>query len=185
MLGPTLLIASGTVTVIAAAADHSDSPTPGLYPLRWPILVLLLGGTAATALLNGLEGTSGPNDPPFWVVWTVGGLVVLGFGNFFLGLRNLVRRFETRFGNVLGWSAFAWSLGVSVITGNLVGNQIVVFLHEFFTNWVALIVTFAPVANSMAPLFVTYFLLAGAYAAARRQFEPRGPGFRPPDDSVA
>ena len=45
----------------------------------------------------------------------------------------------------------------------MVGSEFQKLLHQFFTNPLGLIVSFAPLAFVIAPLFVAYFLFAGAY----------------------
>jgi hypothetical protein len=134
--------------------------------LLWAALAMFIGAVAAIAVLGWLEGGPGHGAPSPLIVWTVGGLVALAFGNFFLGLVVLVEPLVSRIGRILSWTAFAWSLGVAVLTGYGVGKDFLTLLHEFFTNPLGLIISFAPLAFVIAPLFVTYFLFAGAYTDA-------------------
>ena len=71
-------------------------------------------------------------------------------------------------GRVLGWAAFAWSLGVSMISGLALGQAIVGLFIDFFTNWPAMFLALAPFIFAIAPLFVTYGLLSIGYADAYR-----------------
>jgi hypothetical protein len=167
---------------------HRRSVRRGHQFLR-TALVMFIGAVAAIAVLGWLAGPSGRAGPPPVVVWVVGGLVALSFGNFFLSLVILVERLVTLVGRVISWVAFAWSLGVSVLTGYSVGNHFLILLHQFVTNPLGLIVSFAPLAFTIAPLFVAYFLFAAAYLDALRHLRKSAPRPIPrewevgPDDS--
>jgi hypothetical protein len=139
-------------------------PVPGQRRWPWVGLSLWLGGTAATALASLVLG--GTEATPYWIAWPVGGIVVLAFGNFFLGLRREAQRRGSSWGNSLGWASFAWSLGVATIAGLVLGDRILQLLAEFVTNWVALIASIGPVVVAMSPLFVTYALMIGAFLPA-------------------
>jgi hypothetical protein len=134
--------------------------------LLWAALAMFLGAVAAIAILGTLDGGPGHGAPPAWVIWSVGGLVALAFGNFFLGLLVLIDPLVRPVGRVLSWGAFVWALGVAVLTGYGVGREFLTLLQEFVTNPLGLIISFAPLAFVIAPLFVTYFLFAGAYTEA-------------------
>jgi hypothetical protein len=129
----------------------------------WFGLALWSGGTAMTAILSFALGGEGSGNAPFWVAWPVGGVVVLAFGNFFFGLRREADLGDSSWGRALGWTAFAWSLGVATVAGLAVGDRIPLLLAEFVTNWVALIASIGPVVVAMSPLFVTYGLMIGAF----------------------
>jgi len=148
------------------------------HHLLWVALAIFIGAVGAIAVLGALEGSPGHGGPPSVVVWIVGGLVALAFGNFFLSLVVLVERLVGPVGRLVSWAAFAWSLGVAVLTGYIVGNGFLNLLHQFFTNPLGLVVSFAPLAFVMAPLFVTYFLFAVAYSEAylRLRSRPMSPG---------
>src|SRR5579863_16245 len=86
----------------------------------WTGLAVWGGGTAMTAVLEGLLVGNGAAPAPFWVVWPVGGLIVLAFASFFFGLRQEASRAGSWWGNALGWGGFTWSLGVATYSGLLV-----------------------------------------------------------------
>jgi hypothetical protein len=131
----------------------------------WPRtgVALWAGGTAATAVasLALRAGSSAPS--PVWIAWPVGGIVVLTFGGFFLGLRKEAVRLGSPVADILGWSAFLWSLGVATIAGLVIGDLALPLLYQFVTNWGALIASIAPIVVAMSPLYVTYALLIGAF----------------------
>lgn len=154
---------------------HRRSVARG-HRFLWVALGMFIGAAGAIAALGALEGNSGGGGPPAVVVWIVGGLVALAFGNFFLSLVVLVERLLGPVGRILSWVAFAWSLGVAVLTGFNVGNGFLTLLHQFFTNPLGLIVSFAPLAFVIAPLFVTYFLFAAAYSDAYLRIRARKNG---------
>lgn len=132
---------------------------------RWPWFGISLwgGGTAMTALLDVVVGGGGSGSAPFWIVWPVGGLVVLAFGDFFFGLRKLAYPLGSSSGHALGWTGFVWALGVATVAGLVVGDRVIVLLTEFVTNWVALVASLAPFVVAISPLFVAYTLMIGAY----------------------
>lgn len=133
----------------------------------WAAVGIFGGALVAIAVLGTWEGRSPSGGGPWVAVaWVVGGLVALAFGNFFLGLATLVDRLTGRFGRPLLWAAFAWSLGVAVLTGIVVGEEFRSLLHQFFTDPLGLVVSFAPLAFVIAPLFVSYLLFAAAYTEA-------------------
>lgn len=105
--------------------------------------------------------------------------MALAFGNFFLGLVLLVERVVGRVARLILWTAFAWSLGVSVLTGYVIGHDILRLLVQFFTSPLALIASGASIAFVIAPLFVTYFLLATAYTDAHHRLRDRSLGRTP------
>lgn len=142
---------------------------------------IFLASTVAILILGTLYGGSGQPNPPIALVAVVGGAVALSFGNFFLSLVLIVRHLVSRWAEVAAWVAFAWALGVAVLTGLVVGDQFPMLLHEFFSNPVGLVVSFAPLAFVMAPLFVTYLLLAGVYWDADRHVRLLQPGTAPAD----
>lgn len=127
---------------------------------------IFVGAVAVIALLGTWRGGPSGPTPAAALGWLVGGLVALSFGNFFLSLATLIDRIAGKLGRILAWSAFAWSLGVAVLTGYLVGGEFLTLLDEFFTNPLGLVVSFAPLAFVIAPLFVSYLLFAAAYAEA-------------------
>ncbi|MGI0071156.1 MAG: hypothetical protein ACRECT_03695 [Thermoplasmata archaeon] len=145
-------------------------------------IAIFVGAVLAIAVLGATEGNPAGAGPAPGLAWLVGGLVALAFGNFFLGLAMLVDQLVGPYGRVLAWTGFAWSLGVAVLTGFLVGGEFPTLLHEFFTNPLGLIVSFAPLAFVIAPLFVSYGLFAAAYTDAfRRLRAPGAPGSTPPE----
>ena len=152
----------------------------------WVAVGLYAGATVAIVILGTLDGAPSSGAPPLAVVALVGGLVALAFGNFFLSLVLIVLRLLSPLGRVLAWTAFGWSLGVAVLTGVIVGQAFPTLLHEFFAAPLSLVVSFAPLAFAMAPLFVTYFLLALAYGDAYLGvLEGPGPAQRVPISSGA
>ncbi|MGA7845655.1 MAG: hypothetical protein WCB18_01005 [Thermoplasmata archaeon] len=157
--------------------SHRHSIRRG-HRLLWAALGIFIGAAAIIAVLGSLEGGPGHGGPPAVLAWIVGGLVALAFGNFFLGLVVLVERLVGPVGRVISWLAFAWSLGVAVLAGYMVGSEFQKLLHQFFTNPLGLIVSFAPLAFVIAPLFVAYFLFAGAYTDAYLRL--RAHGTKPP-----
>lgn len=150
---------------------HAFHPKPVRAPpgsprhRRWPSfgLTLWAGGTVLTAVLSIVLGGGGSGTTPFWVVWPVGGVVVLAFGSFFFGLRREAQFSGARWAAALGWVAFVWSLGVATVAGLVVGDRALLLLTQFFTNWVALIASVGPIVVAMSPLFVTYALMMGAF----------------------
>ena len=144
-------------------------PLPSRRRRPWFGLALWTGGTALTAVLSLVLGSGGTGMAPFWIVWPVGGVVVLAFGNFFFGLRKEAHLEGSSGGNVLGWVAFVWSLGDATVAGLVVGERALVLVTEFFTNWVALIASIGPIVVAMSPLFVTYALMIGAFMPALRR----------------
>jgi hypothetical protein len=152
-------------------------PTKGAVPTRRRLrfgLALWLGGTIATTALGLAFAGQGTGSTPIWIAGPVGGLVVLAFGSFFFGLRKEAHPVGSAGGNLAGWIAFAWSLGVAAVAGTVVGDRAFLLLTEFVTNWVALVTSAAPIIVAMSPLFVTYALLIGAFwpAVRRRTFGP-------------
>jgi hypothetical protein len=160
--------AAACVFVVASVALERPKKAPGPRRIPWVVLAMWGGGTAATGILAQLLGTPPLGMAPIWVVAPVGGLLVLAFGNFFLGLRKVVHPLGPRWSHGLGWAAFVWSLGVATVAGLVVGERAIILLVEFGTNWVALIASVAPIVVAMSPLFVTYGLLAGAFWLGRR-----------------
>lgn len=144
---------------------------------RWPLfgLGLWAGGTTLTAGLSLAIGGWSSWSTPVWIAWPVGGIVVLAFGNFFLGLRREAAISERSWSDGLGWASAVWSLGVATVAGLVVGERAVLLLTEFVTNWAALIESIGPVVVAMSPLFVTYALFLGAFL----------PALRPPRASTA
>jgi hypothetical protein len=136
------------------------------HQLLWTAALIFAAAFGVIAAVSAFSGAGGPGAPSPVVAGVVGGLVALAMGNFFLGLATLVDRLCGRFGRILAWAGFAWSLGVAVLTGLMVGNQLPSLLHEFLSSPATLIASFAPLAFVMAPLFVAYSLFAVAYADA-------------------
>jgi hypothetical protein len=136
------------------------------HQLLWTALAIFAGAVAAIAILGSVDGAPGHAGPPAWVVWVVGGLVALAFGDFFFSLVVLVEHLVGTTGRLITWVALAWSLGIAVWTGYMVGQRFLTLLHQFFTNPIGLIASFAPLAFVIAPLFVAYFLFAVAYTEA-------------------
>ncbi len=134
----------------------------------WAAIALFVGATVVIAGLGTVAGGTATAGPPQWVGWVAGGLVTLALGNFFLSLVLIVYRLVGRWGQILALAAFAWSLGVAVLTGLIVSDGFLTLFHQFLTNPLGLVVSFAPLAFVMAPLFVAYFLFVGAYADAYR-----------------
>ncbi len=126
-----------------------------------------------------VTGAPGGATPPLWAVAVVGGLVALALGNFFLSLVMAVLALVGPRGQVLAWAGFAWSLGVAVLAGAVVGERIRSLLGEFVSNPVGLVVGFAPIAFVLSPLFVAYALFAAAYWDAYRHVVAREPRSSP------
>jgi hypothetical protein len=147
---------------------RTPRPVPASGKRAWPWFGLSLwaGGTAMTALAAVVLDVGATGATPFWVAWPVGGIVVLAFGNFFFGLRRAAHLRGSSWGDVLGWTAFAWSLGVAAIAGLVVGDRALLLLAEFVTNWVSLIASIGPIVVAMSPLFVAYALMVGAFGPA-------------------
>lgn len=154
------------------------------HGLLWAAVGIYVGAVVAIALLAAKQGANGTGAVPPVIAGVVGGLVALAFANFFLSLAILVDRIAGPLGRSLAWAAFAWSLGVAGLTGLLVGEEISSLLHEFFTAPLRLVVSFAPLAFVIAPLFVTYLLFAGAYAEAYRRLVGASRGSAPPPAPV-
>jgi len=164
------------------AQTHRRSVPQG--PRRhWVSLAMFIGGAGTVAVLGAVAGGPGAVGPTDLVASPVGGLVVLAFGNFFLGLAVRMERLVSGVARLMLWSAFAWSIGVAVLTGYVVGNDILELVYEFFTNPLGLIASSAPLAFVIAPLFVTYFLLATAYTDAylRIRAQSRRSATNPPE----
>lgn len=144
----------------------------------WVALALFCGSAAVLAITA--LALRVPDRAPLWAEVLVGGGVALSFGNFFLGLLLIVYRLAGRIGRYLGIAAYGWALGVAVLTGWIVAQQFLSLLTEFFTDPLALFASFAPLAFAMAPLFVTYFLLAVVYWDAYRHLRHPGGAEVPP-----
>ena len=140
------------------------------HRLAWAAAAIFAGAVAVIAGL-GASGAAGSSAAGAGSVlaWLAGGLVTLAFGNFFLGLALVVDGLAGPTGRTLAWAGFAWSLGVAVLTGAIVGGELPTLVHRFFTDPHGLVVSFAPLAFVIAPLFVTYLLLAAAYLDAGRR----------------
>jgi len=136
--------------------------------LPWESLALLLGGTGAVAALNVALRNVGAGDSPAPLDWLVGGAMVLAVGSFFLNLRRMVARRQTTVGQGIGWAAFVWSLGISAVSGLVLGQAIVGLFVDFFTSWPALFLALAPFIVAISPLFVAFALIALAFADAYR-----------------
>lgn len=149
-------------------ALHRDSVRRS-HRFAWSALALFLGAMVAIALLALALGPSSTDRTPLILVALVGAGVALAFGNFFLGLVLLVRHLVSRWGLYLAWGAFTWSLGVAVLTGFVVGSEFPTLLSAFFTAPLSLFVAIAPLAFTMAPLFVAYGLFTVAYLDAERR----------------
>lgn len=145
------------------------------HHLLYTGIALFLLATIAIAILGSVDGGPGSSGPPAWMGWGIGGLVAVALGMFFLSLLSLVHHLASRGGRLLAWTAFGWSLGVSVLTGLAVGRDFLTLLQQFFTNPLMLIASFAPLAFVMATLFVTYFLFVGAYLDAYIRLRRAGP----------
>jgi hypothetical protein len=143
-------------------------PVPPSRPWPWVGLAFWVGGTASTAVLSLALGGGGAGSSPFWITWPVGGVVVLAFGSFFLGLRQEAQLLGSSTANAFGWVAFTWSLGVATVSGFVVGELAVRLLIEFVTNWAALIASVGPIVVAMSPLFVTYSLIFAAFVPGVR-----------------
>jgi hypothetical protein len=150
------------------------------HRLLWAALAIFGGAVAIIALLSLSSGGPASPGPSPVFSWLVGGLVALALGNFFLGLATLVDRLVGSIGRILAWAGFAWSLGVAVLSGFIVGGELSSLVNQFVTNPFGLIVSFAPLAFIIAPLFVSYLLLAAAFSdaylrlrTAARAREPR------------
>ncbi len=160
------------------------------HRLLWAAIAIFAGAVGAIAVVGTWQGNpSGPGPSPV-IAWVVGGLVALAFGNFFLSLAVLVDRLVGKVGKVVAWSAFGWSLGVAGLTGLVVGDEFTSLLHEFFTNPFGLVVSFAPLAFVIAPLFVSYLLFAVAYSEAYLRLRAAalarlGERSKPPDRNPA
>lgn len=144
-------------------------PVPPKRRWPWVGLAFWTGGTAMTAVWSIALGGGGAEAAPFWIAWPVGGVVVLVFGTFFFGLRKEAQLLGSSWRNVLGWAAFTWSLGVATFSGLVVGNQALLLLTEFVTNWVALVAAVGPIFVAMSPMFVTYALMIGGFWPALRK----------------
>ncbi len=155
-------------------ARGPGSPSPG-EPVG-----ILAAGIVATALWNFARHDVGAGDSPPALAWVVGGLLVLAVGSFFLSLQRRVAFVQGPVARGLGWAAFLWSLGVSVVAGLVLGQAIVGLFIDFFTSWPALFRALAPFIATISPLFVAFALIAGAYLDAVRRLgaDPAGDGPR-------
>jgi hypothetical protein len=158
--------ATGTLVAATVMVERSRARRP-VRPVPWTGLSVWAGGTAATTTVALVAGTGGLTSTPIELVGPVGGLVVLAFGVFFLRLRRLAAPLGSLSGRALGWAGFAWSIGVAVVAGYVVGIRAVLFLSELVTNWGALVTSLAPAVVAISPLFVAYGLLAGTYWQVR------------------
>jgi hypothetical protein len=184
VLGAVAALAVASWMEVAGRERRRDEPT--LSPGAWRALAFVVFGSIAAFLLYpGDPASRGGGGAPIWVAAPVAGLIVLALGVFFYGLRDRVMPLQSRSGWAFGWVAFAWSLGVAELTGLLVGERILTLLTEFVSNWLALVNSFAPIAYAMAPLFVSYFLLLGAYWDGYRHGGSRARLTRPVDVATA
>ena len=129
-------------------------------------LAIFAAATVAIAVVGTLTGAD--HGAPFWMGAFVGGAVALAIANFFLGLLLLVYRLVGPVGRIVGASGFVWALVVAVLTGSVVSQRFLSLLDAFVTNPLSLVTSFAPLAFTMAPLFVTYALYTAAYGDAFR-----------------
>lgn len=136
------------------------------HRFAWTAAALFGGAVLAIALVAMAEGPSSTGSTPLLLVALVGAAVALAFGNFFLGLVLLVRHLVRPWAQWVAWAAFVWSLGVAVLTGIVVGREFPSLLVGFFSDPLGLVVSFAPLAFTMAPLFVSYGLFTVAYLDA-------------------
>jgi hypothetical protein len=156
---------------------HPRPVPPARRGISGPTIMMLGGGIAATALLNFGLGTVGGGDTPALLAWIIGGALVFAIGAFFYRLRAMVDPLQGSTGHLLGWAAFAWSLGVALISGLALGQVMVGLFIDFFTDWPAMFMAIAPFIFAIAPLFVTYGLLSIGYATAyRNASQSSGPG---------
>jgi hypothetical protein len=137
----------------------------------WAALALFAVATVLIVVAGLAFGTH--SGAPLWLEALVGGAVAVAFGNFFLGLLLIVYRLVGPLGRALALAAFVWSLGVALLTGWIVGQEYVSLLQQFVSDPLTLVASFAPLAFAMAPLFVTYFLLTGAYLDALHRIRER------------
>ncbi len=156
------------------SAFHRKSVVHG-HAVAWMAVALFAGATIAIAAIAAAEGPAHSGGTPVVLVALVGGAVALAFGNFFLGLALLVRHLVSRWGAILSWAAFVWSLAVAVLTGVVVGQEFPTLLGTFFSSPLALMTSVAPLTFTMAPLFVTYGLFAAAYMDAERRMRRSSP----------
>lgn len=132
----------------------------------WVGLSMLIAGFAAAALLDVALGSVGNSDVPPPLAWLVVGTMVLAIGSFFLTLRKMVAPLQGPAARGLGWAAFVWALGVSVVSGLSLGHVIGELFVDFFTNWSALILNLGPFIFAVSPLFVAFGSLSVGYAVA-------------------
>jgi hypothetical protein len=169
------IVAATVALVVATVMVDRARATPRSRPLPWLGLGLWGGGTVATAALSIGLGGGGGGASPIWIAAPVGGIIVLAFGSFFLGLRKEVQPWASPAGDILGWGAFVWSLGVGWVAGLVVGDRAIQLLTEFFTNWSALIASIAPIVVAIGPLFVSYALIIGAFLLVILKLKDRIP----------
>jgi hypothetical protein len=146
---------------------HRSRVRHGHRLLAAAVAIFATAGIGVGAIADA-TAASGGATPPLWAIAVVGGLVALALGNFFLSLVLAVLGLVGPRGRVLAWAGFAWSLGVAVLAGLVVGVRIRSLLGEFVTNPLGLVVGFAPLAFILSPLFVAYALFAAAYWDAYR-----------------
>ena len=142
---------------------------PRLVPIG-----MLVGGIGATAMLNVGLGTVGNGGTPAPLAWLVGGAFVWAVGSFFLTLERRIDPFVGPVARGLAFCAWAWSLGISVVAGLVLGQEIVGLFVYFFTNWSELILALAPFVFVVSPLYVAFALIAAVYLIGRRA-APRAP----------
>ena len=129
---------------------------------------IYLATAISIAILGVRVGASNAPEIPLWAVVAVGAAVALSLGNFFLGLVLIVRDLIGKWTGAVAWFAFVWSLGVAVVTGVAVAEQLPTLVHEFFANPLFLVVSYIPLAFVMTPLFLTFLLLGAVYWVAER-----------------
>jgi hypothetical protein len=160
------MVATLVVLNVATVMQERAEATPPKRRWPWFGLGLFAGGTAMTAILGTALGGGAADFAPAWVVWPVGGLIVLAFGNFFFSLRKQAQPLGPWPSRALGWVGFGWSLAVATVAGLVVGDRSLLLLTEFATTWGALIASVAPIVVAMSPLCVSYALMIGAFGPA-------------------
>jgi hypothetical protein len=131
-------------------------------------LGMLLGGFAASALLNGALGLGSENIARALLAWAVSGLYMLGVGSFFHLLSRRIAPFVRPGLRGLAYAATVWSFAISAVAGLALGERIEGLFVDFFTNWSKLIQSLDPFVLSTSPLLLSFVLISVVFILGRR-----------------
>jgi len=153
---------------------HANRVRHGHAALATAILTLGL----VVAFFVGTAVTGGSTTTlPSWTPLAIAAAITIAVGSAFLGYLFIVYQLVSGAGKVLLVLATAWALVVGLLTGLAVATAFPRLLSGAHTDLWALSSYLTPLSVSTGLLFVSYFLLVGAYHEAYRRVRSR---VRPP-----